>query len=216
KGIEPTPATDFEAVAVQDNFGRYRAETAYPSADTTLLNTSLRSGTYSDGTGGGIHSVSQPLPHDVWLAGEPRFSASVTTTVPRGNITVLTYDIDEAAGTRTLINRGTSLIRGVGAQQVDIQMYAQDWVVEEGHRIGVEVRGTNNFWVHVPTGQTVTVNDADIALPFLTADRTDFLDGESTPRLESHLAGNAADLGPIVTGNEVPFTLPAAIDTGAR
>ena len=216
KGIEPTPATDFEAIAVQDNFGRYRAETAYPSADTTLLNTSLRSGTYSDGTGGGIHSVSQPLPHDVWLAGEPRFSASVTTTVPRGNITVLTYDIDEAAGTRTLINRGTSLIRGVGAQQVDIQMYAQDWVVEEGHRIGVEVRGTNSFWVHVPTGQTVTVNDADIALPFLTADRTDFLDGESTPRLESHLAGNAADLGPIVTGNEVPFTLPAAIDTGAR
>lgn len=202
---------DFETVAVQDNLGRYRAEAAYPSADTVMLTTGLQTGTYGDGSGGSLYSVSVPLGHDVWLAGEPVFSAAVTTTVPRGNITVKTFDLDPEAGTATLINRGTSLIRSVGDSQVDITLYGQDWLLEAGHRLAVEVTATDGFWVHVPTGQDITVTDADIALPFLTQARTEFIDGGSTPRLEQHLRNRETDLAAIIDGNEVDFTLPGPL-----
>jgi uncharacterized protein len=204
--------TDFETVAVQDNLGRYRAEASYPPADAVMLTTALNTGTYGDGTGGSLFSVSAPLEHDVWLAGEPVISAAVTTTVPRGNLTVKTYDLDPDAGTRTLIHRGTSLIRSVGDSQVDITLYGQDWVLPEGHRLAVEITATDGFWVHVPTGQDITVSDVDIAFPFLTEDRTEFLDGTSTPRLEAHLRNNQADLAAIIDGNEIPFTLPGPLD----
>ena len=202
---------DFETVAVQDNTGRYRAEQAYPPADTRWLNTDLKTGTYGDGSGGSLYSVSAPFEHAARLAGEPVFSAAVNTTIPRGNITVKTFDVDPEAGTATLVHRGTSLIRSTGSSRVDIKLYGQDWLVEEGHRLVVQVTGTDSFWVHVPTRQTVTVTDADIALPFLTKARTRYLDGGSTPRLEQHLSRSDAAAVAAVDGNEVPFALPAPL-----
>src|SRR3712207_8052905 len=74
-------------------------------------------------------------------------------------------------------------------------MYGQDWPIEAGHRIGVLLSSANtDEFQHVATRQAVTVRSAKIALPFLTYDRTEFLDGESTPRLESYLSAATARL----------------------
>lgn len=210
KGIEPEE--DLQVVAVQDNLGRYRNEAQYPPADMQrFITTGLNVGSYNDGvTGGSLWSTSQVLDHDVWMAGEPVFTAGVTTTVPRGNLTVLVHDVDPDSGRATLVSRGTTLIRGTGEQQVDLQMYGQDWVFEQGHRIAVQVKATDGFWVHVPTGQDVTVTDADLSLPLLTEDRTEFVeDAYVTTELRGYDDG--VDASAIPDGSQISFTLPGPL-----
>jgi uncharacterized protein len=209
--LEPT-------VAVQDALGRYRAEDAWPPGDTVTHTTELNTGAYTDtgsgsGTqpaaGRGIWTVSEPLDHDVWLTGEPTLTATVTTQVPRANLVANVYDIDPD-GNATLVNRGTLLLRDRGEQQVELPLYGQDWPLAAGHRIGVNVSSANSdWWVHVPTNSTVTVAEAAIALPFLTYERTEFLDGGSTPRLEQH-RGTARHPGDL-TAAERPFQVPGPL-----
>ncbi|CAN5176513.1 CocE/NonD family hydrolase [soil metagenome] len=216
KGITPAEDDVIETIAVQDNLGRYREEQTYPAADTTMLATALTTGTYTDSpTGGSLWTVSQPMPHDVWLAGEPVVGVDVTTLLPRGNLVVNVYDHNPATGRSQLIHRGTTLLRRTGAQTVDVPLYAQDWVVAEGHRIVVQVVGNDGFWVHTPSLQTVTVRGAEIALPFLTEDRTDFIEGGSTPRLEQHL-GRSTAVPATALATQTEFALPGPIETGER
>lgn len=141
-----------------------------------------------------------------WLAGEPVVSASVTTQVPRTNLVANIYDVDPE-GTARLVSRGTTLVRGTGDQVVDVAVYGQDWVLQTGHRVGVRLVGANSdWWQHVPTSTTVEVTAASVTLPLLTAARTTFTDGTSTPRLEGHLA-DGLDMG------QVDAT-PVAFDLG--
>lgn len=210
KGVRPAEASP--RVVVQDSRGRYRAEQQWPPADAVELVTSLAPGAYTDGVGTttsteGVWSLSQPLPHVARLVGEPRLSATVTTLVPRTNLVVDIYDVDPD-GLATLVNRGTTLVRGRGEQQVEVALYGQDWVLRRGHRVAVRLVGANtDWWSHVPTGTQVEVLAADVALPFLTERRTAFLDGRRTPRLEQHLAQAVLDLTG-VDATQVPFTLP--------
>jgi hypothetical protein len=218
KGIQP-PVSD-APIAVQDARGRYRAESSWPPADSVLLETTLRSGTYAD-TGGGsgerpstsepLWSVSEPLPHDVWLSGEPVITVGVDA-VPNANISANVYDIDQS-GRVAMISRGVSLIRGSGSRTVSFSMYGQDWPIAAGHRIGVLVRsGDNDEFQHIATRTTVTVQSAKIGLPFLTKARTTFIDGTSTPRLEQYLAGaNVFMSAQRQEDVEIPFTLPGPL-----
>lgn len=216
KGLPPKGGPD-APVAVQDATGRYRAEQRWPAKDTVALPTALRTGTYADdngnrgtGSGGkGIWTISEPLEQDAWLSGEPVLEAAVTTTLPRANLVGNVYDIDPD-GRATLISRGTTLLRAAGAQQARIPLYGQDWPVAAGHRIGVLVSGSNaEWWVHAPTRQTVTVTGATMTLPFLTKPRTQFLDGEATPRLEQHLDSAFVEVPEeTVAAATSPFALP--------
>ncbi len=94
-------------------------------------------------------------------------------------------------------------------------MYGQDWPIDAGHRIGVLVSSANtDEFSHVATRSTVTVRSAKIALPFLTYDRTTFLDGGVTPRLESYRNAAATTLSPAVLDKATTdFTLPAPLAT---
>jgi predicted acyl esterase len=207
KGIE----SDLPAVEVQDNMGRYRVEEAYPPADVRAFTTAIGTGTYADSlTGGSLWTASQPMPYDVQLAGEPTVSFELATTLPRANVVVNVYDVAEGATSGVLIHRGTTLIRRTGTQQIDFPLYSQDWVLEKGHQLVVQVKGTDGFWVHVPTNQSVTVTGAEIALPFLPAPRDEFVLDEkaSTPRLESHL-GRRTTIPAAVVGAPVDFAIPA-------
>lgn len=206
------------AVEVQDNLGRYRAEEAWPPADMESIETQLNLGTYTDdgnnrgsGTsaGDGIWSISQELPHDVWLAGEPIIEAAAFA-IPRSNFTANVYEID-ASGKATLISRGTMLLRGPGDQQISLQMYGQDWVIEAGNRIGVLLSSSNAEWfVHAPTNTPVDVTAAKVFLPFLTEARSDFFfEAESTPELEGWLAGRTFTVdAATVAASEIEFALP--------
>lgn len=191
KGVEPT--VQDPAVAVQDNLGRYRAETQWPPADAVPRTTELAVGTYTDGVGStlstdGVWSVSAPVDAARWLAGEPVVSATLATAVPRTNLVANLYDV-APDGSAVHVSRGTTLVRGAGEQVVDVAMYGQDWVLQPGHRLAVRLVGANtDWWQHVPTRTDVQIGAATITLPLLTEARTAFLDGGSTPRLEQHLS----------------------------
>ncbi len=213
--------TGAPAVEVQDNFGRYRAEEAWPPADALAFATDLNTGTYVDdngnrgtgnGAGEGIWTVSQELPHDVWMAGEPIVSLSVNA-VPRSNVAFNVYDIDPS-GKATLVSRSASLLRGAGQQEVQVRMYGQDWVFEAGHRIGVLVSSSNSeWWVHVPTNTPVEVLSGRVVLPFLTNARTEFVeDAFETPRLLEHLGG-ATFKASWPADAEVEFSIPDDLGT---
>lgn len=200
KGIKPKVSDP--AVEVQDNLGRWRAEKSWPAPDMRYYETKLKTGAYSDGGLGsgeaptedqGIWSISSALPNDVWFSGTPQLKVSVDA-LPNANLAANVYDI-APDGTTTMISRGVQLLRGTGARDVELTLYGQDWIVAAGHRIGVLLSGANDDeFVHVPTNADVTVTDAKIKLPFLTKNRTKFLNGEATPRLKEFLADASTKL----------------------
>lgn len=219
KGIEPPQ--DETPVEVQDFLGRWREEAAFPPEDSRLYETSLTTGTYADNGNGnglrpseaaGLWSVSQPLPHDVWLSGEPIITAGVEA-VPNANFSANVYDIAED-GTMIMISRGVSLIRGTGRRTVSFSMYGQDWPLLAGHRIGVLISDADtSVFTHVPTQANVTVLSAKIGLPFLRYDRTEFLVLDGTnPRLENYIAGGGAVLSEAkIAASEKSFNLPGPL-----
>lgn len=215
KGIEPTVADP--AIEVQDNLGRWRAEDSWPSADMQTYETALRDGTYKDNGSGrgdrptegqGIWSISETLSHDVWFSGEPVVSLTADGP-PNANLAANVYDI-APDGRVTMISRGVQLLRGTGEREVSLTLYGQDWLVEAGHRLGVLISSANTEqFRHVSTNSDVTVSDASIELPFLTYQRTEFLDGTVTPRLESYLSSSTATLsGAFIEGAQTTFTIP--------
>jgi predicted acyl esterase len=227
KGDTSVPIQNDPTIEVQDGSGSFRAESQYPPADTSTYTSSLNLGTYTDdgnnqGTGGcsidvsgvpgcdrGFWSFSQPLPHDVWMSGEPVLQVRVNTLVPRANLVADVYDV-APGGQATLVSRGAELVRGAGTQNLWLKMYPEDWRLVAGHRLGVLISGSNaEWWINVPTGTGVTVDSASIALPFLTYDRTHFLPGTTTPRLDDWLAnGNVEVSDATITAGQREFNLP--------
>ncbi len=206
-------------VEIQDNLGRYRTEEAWPPADTTTVWNDLNTGTYADDnrnravgtaaqTGRGVWSISQPLTHTAWLAGEPVLKVVVEAPAPRTNLVGLLYDI-RSEGTADLITRGAYVLLDQGEQLATFDLYAQDWVLQPGHRIGVLLTGSDtSWWTHVPTFTTVEVKSASAGLPFLTLDRKHFLAAGSTPRLQRFRGETMPVSEETVAANEREFRLP--------
>jgi uncharacterized protein len=209
------PSVKDPVVEVQDAAGQWRAEDAYPPADAQEATFAARGGTYADdganestgsSAGQGIWTVSQPLPHDVHLAGPGTMRVEVLNTVPRANLVANIYDIDPE-GTARLVSRGAFLLDGRGT--ATFEMYGQDWPFAEGHRIGLLVSGANSDWyVHVPTQQTVEVAGATFTAPFKTRRPKDLLEGDSTPRLEQHLGRTVTVDAATIEAAERQFPLP--------
>lgn len=218
---------DLPQVEVQDNQGRYRGEDAWPPADAVVRTSTINGGAYTDNglnfgsptgalvslgtapvTGDGIWSISQPLPGDRHLAGEPVLDLDLVVTAPRTNVVGNVYDI-APDGTATLVSRGADMIRLPGLVHHRLEMYGQDWVFAEGHRIGVLISGSNaEWWVHVPTQSPVAVIEAFAELPLLDTPRTDFdAGGFETSRLRQHNSSTFTVPAPVITLNETPFNV---------
>ncbi|MBW3662890.1 MAG: CocE/NonD family hydrolase [Actinobacteria bacterium] len=221
KGVEPP--IDDPAIEVQDILGRWRAEQAWPPADAVLYGTELNAGSYTDNGSGsglspsasqGVWTISQPLPHAVWLSGEPTASINVDT-VPNANVTVNVYDIGPDGRTR-MISRGTSLVRGTvpGQRNVSFTMYGQDWPIPAGHRIGVLVSSANSEeYRNIGTRQTVDVlAGSSITLPFLTFERDEFVSSDgTTPRLQSFMGSGTSLPAGLIDSAQRDFNLPAPL-----
>jgi predicted acyl esterase len=219
KGIEP--AVEEPTIEVQDTLGRFRAEEAWPPADSHLYETSLKTGAYADsGTGNGltpsatqgIWTVSPALSHEAWLSGEPVITVGVDA-VPNANLAANVYDVDEE-GQLTMISRGVSLLRGTGIRTASFTLYGEDWPIAAGHRIAVLLSSANTeMFTHVPTRANVTIRSAKIGLPFLTYDRTEFLSSEgTTATLESYMGGSHTTLSEAtLSGAEKEFNLPGPL-----
>jgi uncharacterized protein len=219
KGIQPQ--FDYPTIAVQDILGRYRAEEDWPPVDSLMYETSLNIGSYTDSGSGsglrptetqGIWSVSQPLSHDVWLSGEPLITVEVNTLLPNANMAANVYDIGPD-GKILMISRGVNLLRGMGTRVFNFSLYGHDFPIPAGHRIGVLIgSGNTDVFTHVPTNQSVSVLSASVRLPFLTYNRTSFLDGGSTPRLERYLAATRNTLSAAkIASSERTFNIPGPL-----
>ena len=183
KGLSASQApTDKDPkIAVETSDGTWRAETSWPPSDSKLYTSTLRPGTYVDNgqnngeladantglepTGDGVWTFSKPLPYAAHLSGVPKVTLDVTAQVGNGNLVADVYDVD-AANNATLISRNAFLLGGA-RQTVSFPLYGDDWKLAAGHRISVLVTSSNSdWWAHVPTAQTITVNGGSISLPF--------------------------------------------------
>jgi predicted acyl esterase len=218
--LDPEARARFDAapqVEVQDSQGHYHGEASWPPPDAVIRRSTLNFGVYQDNglnfgsrdgflatapaapnTGLGVWSISQPMPGVRRMTGEPVLDLDLITTAPRANVAANVYDI-APDGSAVLVSRGADLIRLPGPQRHRLTLYGQDWVFEKDHRIGVLVSGSNNeWWVHEPTNSPVVVSEAFAELPILREERTEFLEGEETARLRSHL-------------NNAKITVPAQV-----
>ena len=162
-------------IAVQTNDGKWRGEALglRPTQSTTRqpaarqLPRRRRRPRHRRRRRGGVWTISPPLLYDAHLSGSGRATVDVATSLPRANLVVDVYDLD-ARGTGPLITRQGHLVRPSGPLALDL--WSADWKIPAGHRIAVRVTDANtDWWVHVPTLATVTVEGASITLPFLAA-----------------------------------------------
>jgi uncharacterized protein len=208
--LKGATVADDPAIAVETSDGSWRAEDAWPPADSTPVDTTLNPGSYTDdaqnngtgdGAGTGIWTISPRLADDAHFAGVPKLSVDVSSAPDRANLTADVYDID-SGNNATLISRGTYLLSGNELASFDL--YGDDWKIPAGHRVGVLLASSNaEWWQHVPTLGTVTVRDAHIDLPYLKCTRTATIQGDPSVKLESYKA-------------EAPFALSAATVAAAE
>jgi predicted acyl esterase len=197
----PSPEPEPPVVVQEGPSGRWRAEDAWPPADTRSWAMPLRSGTYrdipgnkaeaktpEDGfaeaepgvlaplTGQGAWSVTGPLPREAHLAGIPR--VRVRAAGPPGATAIaLLYDV-APDGTAVLASRGVTRLRRDGTASVRLD--DQDWRFDAGHRIGVLLTGSDDT-AYFPVPRTlgeVSVQAGDLTLPLLTGPRDEFIAGD--------------------------------------
>ena len=184
---------DAPPVVVQEGArGRWHAATAWPPAGTRTATLPLLPGAYADGpgtkaeqgddpgggcaegararcnpfsrTGQGTWTFSEPLPRDVQLSGAARLEASVAAA-PGARLVALIYDVGPD-GRASLLTRGASLAGGDG--RLGFELYPQEWRLASGHRIGVLLAGSDDFYFAPGrTGSTVRVESGALRLPVI-------------------------------------------------
>ncbi len=190
KGADP-PA-DPPVVVQEGSQGGWRGEPEWPPADAVTSGLPLLPGAYSDSpgnkgelfclrlepscipgpSGNGSWTFSAPLPHDAHLSGTPNLEVTVD---PAGvNVVGLLYDIDEQSRA-TLISRGAAI---AGSAKTEFNLYLQDWLLRGGHRLGLLISGTDDWWFE--PGKSLAraeVSSGVLRLPFLTYRRENDLSG---------------------------------------
>jgi hypothetical protein len=132
-------------------------------------------------------------------------------------VVVDTYDIypestdDGAPMQAILLSRNASLVPADGKVQMDL--YGNDWKLEEGHRLGILVTDTNAEWWLPSGGSQIELKSGTVTLPFLQHTRPKTIAGESSVRLEQWV-GSAPFTVPqeVLDANTVAsFPLPGAL-----
>ena len=208
------PTADLPAVEVQDNEGNWRSEDAWPPADASPHRFPLLGGTYEDNSGNsasrpnkGLWTFTQPAPYDLRFSGPYEVAVDVDTDVPLANMVTLLYDV-APDGTATMIQRGAKLIDGSGP--ASFESLPQDWIVREGHRLGLFVSASDStFFFPLHTRGNVTVKSGTWSVPFLRYERTPDLEGTfAQPTTTSVQEANVAD--DLVESRTVEASFPPA------
>ncbi|HYH28258.1 MAG TPA: CocE/NonD family hydrolase [Actinomycetota bacterium] len=166
-------------VEVQDQEGSWRTEAQYPPADVNEVSMPIRSGSYTDNNSqsadAGYWTFSQPLEHDLRIAGEPEVTMTADVTAPWGNVIVVLYD--HSGSEAKEINRGAFRFEGDGP--VTFKLHPRDHIVRAGHRLAVHVTSGHPQFLPHQTNQPIAISNASIEIPFLTWERVINLGGRA-------------------------------------
>jgi putative CocE/NonD family hydrolase len=226
KGVPlATAPTDKDPpVEVETSDGSWRAEQAWPPADSTGYTSQLKTGAYTDTAmnsgsaegagptdtlGKGVWTISPPLANDAHLAGVPGVSLDVTSPMAGANLSVDIYDID-ASNSALLLSR-TAYLLAQGRNTISPEMYGNDWLIPAGHRLGVLVTTANDeWWTPTPTEASVTLNRGSVKLPFLKYTRPTQIPGKRPARLDAWLqaAPFTLDSATVAAATSPGFALP--------
>ena len=219
--VRDVPLTDANvaadpAVEVQTSDGTWRADTAWPPADSKVYSVQLKPGSYTDdgnnngsstGAGNGLWTISPQLANRAHLSGVSYVTVDAAPMVPRSNLVANIYDLD-ATGSAIVVSRGAVLLREGGRHT--FELYGNDWVFEPGHRIGVLISSSNaDWWTHAPTNGRVDVTSARIQMPFLEFERVGDLPGKRGDALPAWRAATFAVPADVIAAATDPlFALP--------
>jgi putative CocE/NonD family hydrolase len=147
----------------------------------------------ADAPGNSYWTWSTPASGQVRITGTPQITLE---TAGQGNVMVRLWDV-APDGMATMFDENVALL---GPESTSFALKATDWTFERGHQLGVQIGTiTSNGWRDVPSGDTITVSDARLALE-VQDPRSDVpTQGDRSPYLDRYLAANTttlSDIGP--------------------
>ena len=180
--------------------GRWHGEAEWPPRDASMYDIPVAAGSYLDAPenlrqqdglpmeppGRATWTVTQTLPYDVHLIGEPEVTVDLDIAVPGVTIVASLWDV-APDGKAWLITESASEVRSDGP--VRFPLWMQDWRVQEGHRIALNLSasGASGWFEPSRTSSIVTVEGGSFSLPSLRFDRDTFLEGGSGVFLDDPL-----------------------------
>ncbi|MEV5694329.1 CocE/NonD family hydrolase [Micromonospora globbae] len=146
----------------------------------------------ADAPGNSYWTFSTPAATQVRLTGTPEITLK---TRGQGNVWVRLWDV-APDGTATMFNENVAVLDASGSTSFALK--ATDWTFARGHRLGVQI-GTimSRGWRPVPSGQTVTVTDARLALEVQDPRSDRPTQGDRSPYLDRYVAANTITLDSI-------------------
>ncbi|GAA2097278.1 CocE/NonD family hydrolase [Actinomadura alba] len=149
----------------------------------------------ADAPGGSYWTWSTPASEQVRITGTPQITLKATG---QGNVNVRLWDV-APNGTATMFDENVALLENGGSTSFALK--ATDWTFERGHRLGVQIGTiTSNGWRDVPSGQTITVSDARLALAVQDPRSDAPTQGDRSPYLDQYLAANTTTLSNVGNG----------------
>jgi putative CocE/NonD family hydrolase len=149
----------------------------------------------ADAPGNSYWTTSTPVSEQVRVTGTPRITLKTTG---QGNVMVRLWDV-APDGTATMFDENVAVLENGGSTSFALK--ATDWTFERGHQLGIQIGTiTSNGWRDVPSGNTITVSDARLALA-VQDPRSDVpTQGDRSPYLDRYLAANSTTLSNVDPG----------------
>jgi hypothetical protein len=195
-------------VEAQDQFGQWRTEAQYPSTDVVYREFPIAAGSYTDEADtDGYWTVTQPLAagEEFRITGESIFEFDVDISVPGAQFVGVLYDVMD--GQAEEISRSMFRIEESGT--ITFNSHPGDWIMEEGHQLGFEIKSTHPESFPYPTGQTVTVNGGTVKMPVPQYERELNLGGVETSArslMRDSYPGGGTEIELDFSGWTVPYT----------
>jgi putative CocE/NonD family hydrolase len=138
---------------------------------------------------------STPATRALRLTATPRITLDASAS---GNVMVRLWDV-APDGTATMFDENVALLAKRGRISFDLK--STDWTIQSGHRLGVQIGTISaNGWLDVPSGNTITVSGARLALDVLDPRFDAPTQGDRSPYLDQYLAANTTTLSDIGGG----------------
>ncbi|MEU5724615.1 CocE/NonD family hydrolase [Micromonospora sp. NPDC047738] len=143
----------------------------------------------ADAPGSSYWSWSTPASEQVRITGSPEVTLK---TRGQGNVWVRLWDV-APDGKATMFDENVAVLDHSGSTSFELK--ATDWTFEPGHQLGVQI-GTiaSRGWRAVPSGETITVTDARLAVEVQDPRFDSPTQGDRSPYLDTYVRANTTTL----------------------